>query len=223
MHALDYANETEWLQGKVSFSFLWIWLEPWRNQAVFSICHNCFCWIATFSWIKTKFAMHDIFELCAYLSTTLKWASSINFLSGDTSLISFWGKECYICTTKVELITKNSRCEMSFSRKRAFTSSHGKFIFSSCPEMAVIWLTPTSIWPPRHAFSLHAHPVHSQVEQLGQCVRRGWDLDPVFCRVELSVLMVDHSSGDFRQHIEQMMRAMVFFNNFNQLLVVKEK
>ena len=93
----------------------------------------------------------------------------------------------------------------------------------SCPEMAVIWLSRTSIWPPSYPFFLHAHPVHLQVEQLGQCVRRSWDLDPVFYRVELSVLMVDHSSGDFRQHIEQMMRAMVLFNNVNQLLMVKEK
>ena len=73
------------------------------------------------------------------------------------------------------------------------------------------------------SFFLHAHTVHSQVEQLGQRVRRGWDLDPVPSRVELSVLMIDHSSGDFRQHVEQMMRAMVLFNNFNQLLMAEEK
>ena len=73
------------------------------------------------------------------------------------------------------------------------------------------------------SFFLHAQTIHSQVEQLGQRVRRGWDLDPVSSRVELSVLMIDHSSGDFRQHVEQMMRAMVLFNNFNQLLMVKEK
>ena len=73
------------------------------------------------------------------------------------------------------------------------------------------------------SFFLHAHTIHSQVEQLGQRVRRGWDLDPVSSRVERSVLMIDHSSGDFRQHIEQMKRAMVLFNNFNQLLMVKEK
>ena len=73
------------------------------------------------------------------------------------------------------------------------------------------------------SFFLHAHTVHSQVEQLGQRVRRGWDLDPVPSRVELSVLMIDHSSGDFRQHVEQMMRAMVLFNNVYQLLMVKEQ
>ena len=73
------------------------------------------------------------------------------------------------------------------------------------------------------SFFLHAQTIHSQAEQLGQRVHRGWDLDPVSSRVELSVLMIDHSSGDFRQHVEQMMRAMVLFNNFNQLLMVKEK
>ena len=73
------------------------------------------------------------------------------------------------------------------------------------------------------SFFLHVQTIHSQVEQLGQRVRRGWDLDPVSSRVELSVLMIDHSSGDFRQHVEPMMRAMVLFNNFNQLLMVKEK
>ena len=73
------------------------------------------------------------------------------------------------------------------------------------------------------SFFLHAHTIHSQVEQLGQRVRRGWDLDPVSSRVERLVLMIDHSSGDFRQHVEQMTRAMVLFNNFNQLLMAEEK
>ena len=71
--------------------------------------------------------------------------------------------------------------------------------------------------------SLQAYSVHSQEKQLGQRVCRGWDLDPVCSRVDLSLWMIDHSSGDFRQHVEQMMRAMVLLNNFNQLLMINEK
>jgi len=59
MHTLDYANQIKSLEGKLIFLFCFVFcfLVFWNKSRV-----------ATFSCIKTKFVMRDIFELCALIS-----------------------------------------------------------------------------------------------------------------------------------------------------------
>ena len=62
------------------------------------------------------------------------------FLSSDTSLISFWGKECYICTTKVKLQKIHAvRCR--FLEKEHLHEVMVNFSKHSCAEIPLFcWL-----------------------------------------------------------------------------------